>query len=70
MQIFLSYLKDFFKSIHPGLLAFSFVYAALIIFLNYRFGIEPKILYNITGRLQRFAGFYLVYFCAFLFRTW
>lgn len=65
MQIFLSYLKDFFKSIHLALLAFCFVYAALIIFLNYRFGIEPKILNNITGGLQRFTGFYLVYFCAF-----
>jgi hypothetical protein len=65
MQIFLSYLKDFFKTIHPALLAFCFVYATLIIFLNYRFGIEPKILNNITSGLQRFAGFYLVYFCAF-----
>lgn len=65
MQLFLSYLKDFFKSIHPLLLLFCFVYAALIILLNYRYGIEPKILYNISNRLQRFAGFYLVYFCAF-----
>ncbi len=66
MHIFVSYLKDFFKSIHPFLLMFCFGYAALIIFLNYRYGIEPRILRNITGSLQRFTGFYLVYFCAFL----
>ncbi len=65
MLVFVSYLKDFFKSVHPLLLAFCFMYAALIIFLNYRYGIEPLILYNITGFFQRFAGFYLVYFCAF-----
>ena len=65
MKIFLSYLKDFFKSIHLFLLIFCVLYAAIIIFLNYRFGIESEILYNITGQPQRFIGFYFVYLCAF-----
>ena len=67
MSIFLSYFRDFFKSIHVGLLLFCGVFAALLIFLNYHFGIEPKILLHISNRFIRFAGFYLVYFCAFFF---
>src|SRR6476659_866013 len=65
MNIFLSYIRDFFKTIHFGLLIFCLSYAALIIFLNYRYGIEPKILFNISNRVYRFAGFYLVYLAAF-----
>lgn len=65
MAIFLSYFRDFFKTIHPALLIFCFSYAALIIFLNYRFQIEPKIIFNLPDRCHRFVGFYIVYFCAF-----
>ncbi|MEO5996012.1 MAG: CPBP family intramembrane glutamic endopeptidase [Chitinophagaceae bacterium] len=65
MSIFLSYFRDFLKSIHVGLLLFCSGYAALLIFLNYYFGIEPKILLGMSNRFIRFAGFYLVYFSAF-----
>jgi len=46
-------------------LTFCFGYAAFLIFLNYRFGIEPRVLYNISNRFYRFSGFYLVYLAAF-----
>lgn len=65
MSIFISYIREFLKTVHGGLLIFSLLYTALIIFLNYRFGIEPKILYNISNKLYRFSGFYLVYLIAF-----
>ena len=65
MNIFLSYIREFLKNIHTGLFLFCFSFAAVLIFLNYRYGIEPRILYNITNRLHRFAGFYLVYLAAF-----
>lgn len=65
MSIFISYIREFLRTVHGGLLIFSLLYTALIIFLNYRFGIEPKILYNISNKLYRFSGFYLVYLIAF-----
>lgn len=65
MNIFLSYIREFFKNTNSGLFFFCFIYAALIIFLNYRYGIEPKILFNISNRIYRFAGYYLMYLLAF-----
>jgi hypothetical protein len=66
MRTFLFYLKDFFKTVHPVLLIFCVAYTALIIFLNFHYSIEPTLLSNITSPFLRFAGFYLVYCCAFL----
>jgi hypothetical protein len=65
VNIFISYIRDFLKTIDSTLLLLVCAFTALIIFLNYRFGIEPKILYNISNRFLRFAGFYLVYLVAF-----
>lgn len=65
MGIFISYIREFLKTVHGGLLVFSFLYTALIIFINYRFGIESTILNNISNKLYRFSGFYLVYLIAF-----
>lgn len=65
MSILLSYFRDFFKTIHPGLLLFCLVYAGSIVFLNYRYGIEPRLLQNMPGKTTRFAGYYLMYLCAF-----
>ncbi len=57
--------RDLFKSMHTGLLIFCIGYAGLIVFLNYRFGLEPRILYHIPNRFIRFAGYYSVYLAAF-----
>lgn len=65
MPDFFSYFRDFVKNVHPFLLVFCASYTAIIIFINYRFGIESKLLYNLPAGLSRFGGFYLVYFCAF-----
>lgn len=65
MGIFITYIREFLKSIHTGLFIFCLLYTALIIFINYRYGIEPKTLHNISNRAYRFSGFYLVYLCAF-----
>ena len=65
MTPLLSYIREFLRTVHTGLFICCLGYAALLIFLNYRFGIEPKILYGITSRYYRFCGFYMVYFIAF-----
>lgn len=65
MTQLLSYIREFVRTVHTGLLICCFGYAALLIFLNYRYGIEPKILYGITSRYYRFCGFYVVYLTAF-----
>src|ERR1043165_783955 len=66
MSDFFDYFRSFFRSVHSSLLIFCVCYAAIIIFLNYRFGIETKILFNVSNRLTKFGGFYLVYLMAFL----
>src|SRR4028118_690953 len=65
MNVFMSYIREFARNVHAGLLIFCFAYAAFLIFLNYRFGIEPRLLYNISNRFYRFSGFYLLYLAAF-----
>src|SRR5690349_6045043 len=65
MNIFFSYIREFFKTTHPGLLLFSAAFTALIIFLNYRYRIEPDILRPLSNRYLKFAGFYVVYWIAF-----
>ena len=65
MNVFLTYIKDFLKTVDHLLLIFVCIFTALIVFLNYRYSIEPKVLYNISNRVYRFAGFYLVYLVAF-----
>jgi hypothetical protein len=65
MNIFLSYIREFIRTTHPGLLLFSAAFTALIIFLNYRYRIEPDILRTMSNRQLRFAGYYLVYWMAF-----
>lgn len=65
MNIFLAYIRDYFKNINSILFFLCVLYVALIIFINYRYGLEPKILYNISSRFYRFAAYYLMYFLAF-----
>jgi len=65
VNIFVSYIRDFLKTVDSQLLILTCAFAAIIIFLNYRYGIEPRILYNISNRFLRFAGFYVVYLIAF-----
>ncbi|MEJ7739757.1 MAG: CPBP family intramembrane glutamic endopeptidase [Chitinophagaceae bacterium] len=65
MNAFLSYIREFIRTIHPGLTLFCFGFAALLVFLNYRYAIEPRVVNNIPNRLYRFLCFYLVYLTAF-----
>lgn len=65
MSLILSYLQDYFRNIDKWLLAFCACFAAVLIALNYRYGIETKWLYSISSRLGKFAGFYSVYAIAF-----
>lgn len=66
MQAIFSYIQDFIKNTDKWLLLFCMGFAALLITLNYKFGIETKWLYNLPTRLGKFAGFYLVYAIAFV----
>lgn len=66
MNLLLSYIQDFFRNVDKWLLFFCAAFAAVLITLNYRLGIETKWLYNIHSRAGKFAGFYLVYAVAFI----
>jgi hypothetical protein len=66
MSSILSYLYDFFRTVDKWLLLCCAGFAAILITLNYRFGIETKWLYNINSRWIRAGGFYLVYATAFI----
>jgi hypothetical protein len=65
VNVFLTYIREFIKSVDQLLLLLVCIFTAVIIFLNYRYSIEPKVLNNIPNRYYRFAGFYLVYLVAF-----
>jgi Type II CAAX prenyl endopeptidase Rce1-like len=66
MNLIFSYLQDYYRSVDKWLLVFCVCFAACIIIVNYRYGLETKWLYNIDDRLKRFFGFYLVYSVAFI----
>lgn len=65
MPVFLSYIRDFLKTVHSGLLIFVIIFTAFLVFCNYKFGIEQRIIQASSNRVIRFAGFYGVYFLAF-----
>ncbi|MBE7169885.1 MAG: CPBP family intramembrane metalloprotease [Williamsia sp.] len=65
MSPFLSYFRDFSKTVHAGLLIFSVLFTALLVFLNYRFSIEQRIVHHSPNLLVRFASLYVVYLAAF-----
>ena len=65
MNVFITYIKDFLKTVDTLLFLLVCIFTAVLVFLNYRYSIEPKVLYNISNRVYRFAGFYLVYLVAF-----
>lgn len=65
MSPFLSYFRDFFKTVHTGLLIFALLFTALLVCLNYRFSIEQRIIQTSPSRFVRFAALYGVYLTAF-----
>jgi hypothetical protein len=65
MNNIFTYLQLFYKSVDKTYLIICSVLAALFIFFNYKFSIETKLLAQLTGRWQKFAGFYIVYLIAF-----
>jgi hypothetical protein len=66
MNLILSYIQDFFRSIDKWLLVFCAGFVAIFITLNYKWGIETKWLYSIHNRFGKFLGFYAVYAIAFI----
>jgi hypothetical protein len=66
MNAIFSYLQDYFRNVDKWLLVCCACFAAALVTLNYRYGIETKWLYNTSSRLQKFAGFYAVYAVAFI----
>ena len=65
MFTFLSYLRDFYRTVHAGLLLFAILFTALIIFCNYRFGIEQRIIQSTSTQLGRSLKFYCLYLGVF-----
>jgi hypothetical protein len=66
MQTIFSYISDYFRQVDKWLLFFCAGFTAIIIVFNYKLGIETKWLYNISSRLQRMGGFYIMYAVAFI----
>jgi len=66
MSAIFSYLQDYFRNVDKWLLIFCTCFAAVCIMLNYRYGIETKWLYGISSKLEKFAGFYVVYAVSFI----
>ncbi|HTL08070.1 MAG TPA: CPBP family intramembrane glutamic endopeptidase [Chitinophagaceae bacterium] len=66
MNIIFSYLQDYFKGVDKWLLFFCAGFAAILIIINYRLGVETKWLYGINNRVERFFGFYTMYAVAFI----
>lgn len=66
MNTLVSYIYDFFRTVDKWLLLCCAGFAALLVTLNYRFGIEPKWLYNIHSKWGKFGGFYIMYAVAFI----
>lgn len=65
MQYFLSWFQDFYQQTSKPYLLCCTLFAALLIVVNYRFGIEPKWLHNLPNRPTKFIGYYLLYLAAF-----
>lgn len=66
MQTIFTYILDYFKQVDKWLLFFCTSFTALLVVLNYKLGIETRWLYQISSRLPRFFGFYLMYATAFI----
>ena len=66
MNVLFTYLQDYFKHVDKWLLLFCAAFAALLVVLNYRLGIETTWLYDIKNGLAKFGGFYLLYAIAFI----
>ena len=65
MPIFLTYIRNYLKTVHTGLLISVILFTALLVFCNYRFCIEQRIVQTSPNRFTRFAAFYCVYLFAF-----
>jgi hypothetical protein len=64
-QIF-TYLREYATAIDKWLFIFSLLFMSLFVILNYRLGLETKIINNISSPVGRFLRFYGVYATAFI----
>lgn len=65
MQAILYYFQEFFQGISKPFLVACTLLAAVLVVVNFRWGIEPKWLANLQPRALRFVGFYILYLIAF-----
>ena len=63
MKKIISHLQDYFTSLNKWVFLFSTLFAAVLVFVNYRYGLNRGI-YRLDYPWQ-FAGWYLVFFAAF-----
>jgi Type II CAAX prenyl endopeptidase Rce1-like len=65
MQALFTYFQDFFHQTNKPFLIFCTTFAASLIFVNFKWDIEPKWLATLPNRPVKFAGFYGLYLLAF-----
>lgn len=66
MKAIIGYLRDYMRSIHPLVFLFTTLLTALLITLNYTFGLESRI-FKLPAYGWQFTGFFLLF--AFIFST-
>lgn len=64
MQYFLSLFSDYFKSLDKLSFLIISIFVGVLIFCNYRFGLNARI-WNASTELEKFLRFYALYFLVF-----
>jgi hypothetical protein len=65
MQTIFGYFQDYYNQTNKSFLLFCTAFAALLIFANFKWGIEQKWIAALPNRPAKFAAFYLLYLIAF-----
>ncbi len=65
MQALFAYFQDFFQAVNRSFFVFCTLLAAVLVWANYRWGIEPRWLAALQPRPLKFMGFYCLYLLAF-----
>ena len=55
------YYKAYFRDLNITVFLFCFFFAAILVFTNYHFRLEPEILAGIDSRPLKFFAFFLLY---------
>jgi hypothetical protein len=65
MTNFYWYILTYFKTVDKKILFFCTSFISILIFLNYKFGIETNFLNNLSKGLPRMVGYYIFYLFVF-----